>query len=89
MYFILYDDFSNEWRWTLYAEDHKKIADSAESYPHKSDAMQDINLVKGANAYISVIERPSDIEASPIAAVRRSLAGLFSFTAQTESSGSR
>lgn len=89
MYFVLYDDFSNQWRWTLYSEHHKKIADSAESYAHKGDAMQDIDLVKSTNAYISVVERANDVGASAFANGRRSLAGLFSFAAQTEPSGSR
>lgn len=32
MYFNLYQDASRQWRWTLYASNHKKIADSGESY---------------------------------------------------------
>ena len=46
MFFFLYRDLSDQWRWTLYAANNKKIADSAESYINKVDALYGINLVK-------------------------------------------
>ena len=46
MFYFLYKDVSHFWRWTLYSSNHKKIADSAEGYHNKSDAMAGINLVK-------------------------------------------
>ena len=46
MFFFLYRDLSDQWRWTLYAANNKKIADSAESYINKVDALYAINLVK-------------------------------------------
>lgn len=46
MYFVLYKDSANQWRWTYYSANHLKIADSAESYWNKADAINGINLVK-------------------------------------------
>jgi len=57
MYFILYKDTADQWRWTLYAANNRKIADSAESYWNKADAENGINLVKGTNAHTPVYER--------------------------------
>jgi uncharacterized protein YegP (UPF0339 family) len=50
MFFRLYQDVSGQWRWTLYAENHRKVADSAESYINKRDAENGISLVKSTNA---------------------------------------
>lgn len=57
MYFSLYRDTANYWRWTLYASNHKKIADSGEGYWNKADAQNGINLVKGTTASTPVYER--------------------------------
>lgn len=46
MYFKLYEDKQGDWRWTLHAANHKKIADSAEGYNNKSDCEDGIDLVK-------------------------------------------
>jgi uncharacterized protein YegP (UPF0339 family) len=46
MYFYLYRDTLNYWRWTLYAENNHKIADSGERYFNKTDAEHGITLVK-------------------------------------------
>lgn len=55
MYFIIYKDASNQWRWNINAANHKIIAMSSESYINKQDALHAINLVKtgsaGANVY--------------------------------------
>ncbi len=37
--FVLYKDARGEWRWSLYAANSRKIADSAESYVNRSDAI--------------------------------------------------
>lgn len=37
--FVLYRDASSEWRWTLYAENGRRIADSAEGYINRADAI--------------------------------------------------
>ncbi|WP_333816674.1 YegP family protein [Tabrizicola sp.] len=46
MYFELYYEVFQGWRWTLYAANHKKIANSGEGYINKSDALAAIGLVK-------------------------------------------
>lgn len=43
--FVLYKDKAGEWRWTLYAANSKKIADGAEGYKAKADAIHGIRLV--------------------------------------------
>ncbi len=48
MYYKVYKDVKNEWRWTLFATNGKKIADSAESYHNRIDCLNGIELVKGS-----------------------------------------
>lgn len=43
--FVVYKDVQGEWRWTLYAVNSKKIADSAEGYKNKSDCVHGCRLV--------------------------------------------
>jgi uncharacterized protein YegP (UPF0339 family) len=57
MFFILYQDAESQWRWTLYAANNKKIADSGESYWNKSDAKASIGLVKSTHTTTPVHER--------------------------------
>jgi uncharacterized protein YegP (UPF0339 family) len=57
MYFVLYKDVQGYWRWTLYAANNLKIANSGEGYWNKNDAQHGIDLVKGTNAYTPVYER--------------------------------
>jgi uncharacterized protein YegP (UPF0339 family) len=57
MYFVLYRDVASQWRWTLYASNHRKIADSAEGYFNKADALNGINLTKSTNSATPVVER--------------------------------
>jgi len=49
MYFTLYTS-DGQYRWTLFAANHRKIANSGESYWNKSDCLAAINLVKGSAA---------------------------------------
>lgn len=56
MYFKLYQDVSSQWRWTLYSSNHKKVADSAESYWNKADCKNGISLVQGTNSHTPVYE---------------------------------
>jgi uncharacterized protein YegP (UPF0339 family) len=56
MYFKLYKDTAGYWRWTLYASNGKKIADSGEGYNNKSDAQNGIDLVKSTNSATPVRE---------------------------------
>ena len=50
MYFVLYKDTANQWRWTLFAANTKKIANSGEGYWNKTDCVATINLVKGSGS---------------------------------------
>jgi uncharacterized protein YegP (UPF0339 family) len=50
MYFSIYRDSASQWRWTLYSSNHKKIADSAESYWNKNDCLHGVGLVKGSHS---------------------------------------
>jgi uncharacterized protein YegP (UPF0339 family) len=49
MYYELYYESFQGWRWTLYAANHRKIANSGEGYVNKSDALAAIQLVKQAS----------------------------------------
>ena len=57
MFFALYKDVAGYWRWTLYAANNRKVADSAEGYNNKQDALHGIGLVKSTNAATPVYER--------------------------------
>ena len=48
MFYLLYKDTQGYWRWTLYAANHRKIADSGEGYHNKLDALSGVNLVKAS-----------------------------------------
>lgn len=48
MYYYLYQDVNRQWRWTLYAANNLKIANSGEGYFNKSDCLNAISLVKGS-----------------------------------------
>lgn len=52
--FVLYRDSRGEWRWTLYAENARKVADSAEGYINRSDAIHAIRLVAALAAEAQV-----------------------------------
>lgn len=49
MQYRVYKDISGFWRWTLYAANNRKIANSGEGYHNKADALSAISLVKGAS----------------------------------------
>ena len=48
MHFSVYQDRAGEWRWTLYAANNRKIANSGEGCKNKSDCESAIKLVKSA-----------------------------------------
>jgi len=50
MHYYLYVDAAKQWRWTLYAANNRKIANSGEGYHNKADAQAAIALVKGSGA---------------------------------------
>jgi uncharacterized protein YegP (UPF0339 family) len=43
--FVIYKDARNEWRWTLYAANSRKIADGAEGYQNRADCIHGARLV--------------------------------------------
>lgn len=45
MYYYVYLDQASQWRWTLYAANHRKIANSGEGYINRADCIHAINLV--------------------------------------------
>ena len=47
MYYTLYKDVNNMWRWTLFAANNRKIATSGESYYNKADCRNAIDLDEG------------------------------------------
>ncbi|MBN8691184.1 MAG: DUF1508 domain-containing protein [Armatimonadetes bacterium] len=49
MYYYIYKDTNSEWRWTLYAANNRKIANSGEGYQNKQDCLSAITLVKGSS----------------------------------------
>lgn len=49
MYYEVYKDAQSQWRWTLWAANYRKIANSGEGYHNKVDAISAINLVKGSS----------------------------------------
>ena len=50
MYYQIYRDAQNYWRWRLRAANNETIAVSSESYHNKSDCLHSINLVKRSSA---------------------------------------
>lgn len=46
MYFIIYRDHRNEWRWTFRAANHEPIAVSSEGYTRRENCLHSIALVK-------------------------------------------
>lgn len=49
MYFEKYQDNRGEWRWTLYAGNHKSIAIASEGYDTEASCDHSIELVKGCS----------------------------------------
>ena len=48
MYYYVYIDVARQWRWTLYAANAKKIANSGEGYHNQADCLHGINLTAAA-----------------------------------------
>lgn len=49
MHFYVYLDTNRQWRWTLFAANNRKIANSGEGYINKQDCLAGINLVASTN----------------------------------------
>ncbi len=50
MFYWLYKDANGYWRWTLYAGNNRKIANSGEGYHNRSDCLSAIELVKRSSS---------------------------------------
>ena len=50
MFFHVYVDANRQYRWTLYAANNRKIANSGEGYYNKQDCLGAIALVKGSSS---------------------------------------
>lgn len=61
MYFILYKDKQNLWRWTYRAADHEDICVSSESYTTKQGALTSIALVRSGAASAKVYDDTTKI----------------------------
>ena len=48
MHYYVYLDANRQWRWTLYAANGRKIANSGEGYFNRADCVHAINLVAGS-----------------------------------------
>ena len=49
MHYYVYRDVQGQWRWTLYAANNRKIANSGEGYFNKDDCVHGINLTAGSH----------------------------------------
>ena len=47
-FYYLYKDASNQWRWRYVASNGRTIADSAEGYWNKADALNGISMMKAS-----------------------------------------
>ena len=56
MYFEMYRDARDEWRWRLKAGNHEVIAVSSEGYASKQSCSHSIDLVKSITANTQVKE---------------------------------
>lgn len=56
MYYVIYTDASGYWRWTLFAANNRKIANSGEGYHNKADCRHAISLVCQSGS-ASILER--------------------------------
>ena len=50
MFYYKYRDANNQWRWTLYAGNNLKIANSGEGYINEAACDHAIGLVKGSGS---------------------------------------
>ncbi|HSV79094.1 MAG TPA: DUF1508 domain-containing protein [Ramlibacter sp.] len=49
MHFVYYrEESSNLWRWTLYGEDKRKVAESVEKYYNQGDCLAAIEQVRNS-----------------------------------------
>ena len=56
MYFQIYKDGAEEWRWRAKADNNVTIGDSGEGYVNKDDCLKGLNIIKNGAATAKVIE---------------------------------
>ena len=56
MYFEIYQDSQNEWRWRLKASNGRTIADSGEGYSSKQKCADGIALVKSLDDGTPIVD---------------------------------
>jgi uncharacterized protein len=59
--FVLYKDHAGEFRWTLYAANARKIADSSEGYRNHADCVAAIRLVVASVPGIDINDRAQGV----------------------------
>lgn len=60
MYFVLFKDVQNQWRWNMNSANHKIIATGAEGYFNKQDALHGLNLVKANAAVANIYDKSQE-----------------------------
>jgi len=60
MYFYLFKDADGQWRWNYRSANHKIIADSAEAYHNRQDALHGISLVKSDAATAPTFDKSQE-----------------------------
>lgn len=60
MYYWIYQDSERDWRWTLYAANNQRIADSSAGRQNKEQCREDIDRVKASSSAI-IKEGPSSL----------------------------
>jgi len=48
-FYVYQEEIKRHWRWTLYAHNGRKIANSGEGYVNKADCLTAINAVASTN----------------------------------------
>ncbi len=52
MHYLVYqEDSSHLWRWRLYAEPDRKVAESIEKYYNRADCLASIEFIKNSGAF--------------------------------------
>lgn len=57
MKFVIYKDAGGYWRWTLYGENNRIVADAGEGYHSRNEAESGIEIVKQTFGGTPILER--------------------------------
>ncbi len=69
MYYWIYQDSEREWRWTLYAANNQRIAESSAGYRDKQDCQIIIDRVKTSGE--AVVKDGPSVLAQPDKGIRQ------------------